>query len=419
MHAHLIERGEIIDSLIKVKRTQESGAAFRPAREAEMMRRTGRAPPWDSSPRHGREHLARHHRDLHVCAGALRGARRFRRGRCAGTRTPPAFISASRCRSRRISAPRAVVAAVAASKGDLGLVPASNLAGAGAVVDGARGSDGAQDHCAAAVRRARGPSGFISLVRRFAADRAGRGDQGRRDVERPCRGLECCGRARFDSPWPKFSQSRTASSMAPRCSLSLTPGHALRRSRRRHWSRPALRCAPRPSSAGTRPAIRSSHLFPICCARKRTMSASERPVPKASVLEIAAYVPGRSEAPGAAKVYKLSSNETPLGPSPKAIEAFRAASETLHYYPDGAHTALREAIARTFGLDPLRIVCGERLGRAFKLDRAGVPRHRATRRSSRSTASSSIATRRSPRVESPSWRRRGITRPTWMRFSRR
>ena len=87
------------------------------------------------------------------------------------------------------------------------------------------------------------------------------------------------------------------------------------------------------------------------------MSASDRPVPKASVLEIAAYVPGRSEAPGAAKVYKLSSNETPLGPSPKAIEAFRAASETLHYYPDGAHTALRNAIARTFGLDPLRIIC--------------------------------------------------------------
>jgi histidinol-phosphate aminotransferase len=80
-------------------------------------------------------------------------------------------------------------------------------------------------------------------------------------------------------------------------------------------------------------------------------------VPKASVLEISAYVPGRSEAPGAAKVHKLSSNETPLGPSPKAVEAFRAASEKLHYYPDGSHTALRDAIARSFGLDPMRIIC--------------------------------------------------------------
>src|SRR5204863_8539885 len=39
MHALLMERGEIIDRLIAVKQTQESGSAFRPAREAEMMRR--------------------------------------------------------------------------------------------------------------------------------------------------------------------------------------------------------------------------------------------------------------------------------------------------------------------------------------------------------------------------------------------
>ena len=39
MHALLMERGEIIDRLIAVKQTQESGSAFRPAREADMMRR--------------------------------------------------------------------------------------------------------------------------------------------------------------------------------------------------------------------------------------------------------------------------------------------------------------------------------------------------------------------------------------------
>ena len=39
MHGLLMERGEIIDRLIAVKQTQESGSAFRPAREAEMMRR--------------------------------------------------------------------------------------------------------------------------------------------------------------------------------------------------------------------------------------------------------------------------------------------------------------------------------------------------------------------------------------------
>ena len=39
MHRLLMERGEIIDRLIAVKKTQESGSAFRPAREADMMRR--------------------------------------------------------------------------------------------------------------------------------------------------------------------------------------------------------------------------------------------------------------------------------------------------------------------------------------------------------------------------------------------
>jgi len=88
------------------------------------------------------------------------------------------------------------------------------------------------------------------------------------------------------------------------------------------------------------------------------MSVSERPFPRPGVLDIEAYQPGRSHAPGAAKVHKLSSNETPLGPSPKAVEAYRAAAHTLAHYPDGGATALREAIGRTFGLDPTRIVCG-------------------------------------------------------------
>jgi histidinol-phosphate aminotransferase len=83
-----------------------------------------------------------------------------------------------------------------------------------------------------------------------------------------------------------------------------------------------------------------------------------RPQPRPGVLDIAPYVPGKSSAPGVAKVFKLSSNETPLGPSPKAIEAYRAVSERLEDYPDGTATELREAIGAAFGLDPARIVCG-------------------------------------------------------------
>jgi histidinol-phosphate aminotransferase len=88
------------------------------------------------------------------------------------------------------------------------------------------------------------------------------------------------------------------------------------------------------------------------------MIASKGPKPRPSVLEIAPYVPGKAKAGSVPAVHKLSSNETPLGASPKAIAAFKAAAEKLELYPDGAHAALREAIARRYGLDPARIVCG-------------------------------------------------------------
>src|SRR3974390_1816404 len=85
---------------------------------------------------------------------------------------------------------------------------------------------------------------------------------------------------------------------------------------------------------------------------------SAYPKPRAGVLDIEPYVPGKSSAPGVAKIFKLSSNETPLGPSPHAIAAYRAVADHLPDYPDGSATALREAIGRAFGLDPNRIVCG-------------------------------------------------------------
>jgi histidinol-phosphate aminotransferase len=91
-----------------------------------------------------------------------------------------------------------------------------------------------------------------------------------------------------------------------------------------------------------------------------TMSAAPaaRPVPRSGVLDIEAYVPGKSAAPAGVKVVKLSSNETPLGASPKAIEAYRAMAGHLEIYPDGSSTKLRAAIGAKFGLDPARLVCG-------------------------------------------------------------
>lgn len=86
--------------------------------------------------------------------------------------------------------------------------------------------------------------------------------------------------------------------------------------------------------------------------------AAPLPTPRPGVLDIDAYVPGASHVPGGLKPIKLSSNETPLGPSPKAVAAFSAAGAALERYPDGEAKALREAIAARFGLAPERIVCG-------------------------------------------------------------
>ena len=56
--------------------------------------------------------------------------------------------------------------------------------------------------------------------------------------------------------------------------------------------------------------------------------------------------------------YKLSSNETPFGPSPKAVEAYKAAANNLALYPDGSASTLRQVIGKHYGILPDRIVCG-------------------------------------------------------------
>src|SRR5215468_10301825 len=86
--------------------------------------------------------------------------------------------------------------------------------------------------------------------------------------------------------------------------------------------------------------------------------AQTGPAPQPGILKISPYVPGESSVPGGVTPIKLSSNETPLGPSPKAVAAYKAGADELHRYPDGAVLALRRAIAKLYGLDAERIVCG-------------------------------------------------------------
>ncbi|MFT5470405.1 MAG: histidinol-phosphate aminotransferase [Verrucomicrobiales bacterium] len=72
------------------------------------------------------------------------------------------------------------------------------------------------------------------------------------------------------------------------------------------------------------------------------------------------------------EILKLASNENPLGPSPKAVEAMKAAAEVAHIYPDGGGWKLRNAIAEKFGLERENVVIGngsneviELVGHAF------------------------------------------------------
>ncbi len=85
---------------------------------------------------------------------------------------------------------------------------------------------------------------------------------------------------------------------------------------------------------------------------------SDRPTPQPGVMKIASYVPGSSHAAKGVEPVKLSANESPLGASPKAIEAYKAAAGKLAIYPDGSSKDLRAALGEVHGLDPERLVVG-------------------------------------------------------------
>jgi histidinol-phosphate aminotransferase len=93
------------------------------------------------------------------------------------------------------------------------------------------------------------------------------------------------------------------------------------------------------------------------------------PVPRAGVMDLPAYVGGRESVEGVANPYKLSANENPLGPSPKAIAAIQALAENGNFeiYPDGGAQALRAKLAEVHGLKAEQIVCGNGSGDVLQL----------------------------------------------------
>src|SRR5882762_7172287 len=102
-------------------------------------------------------------------------------------------------------------------------------------------------------------------------------------------------------------------------------------------------------------------------------------VANAQLRQLAVYQPGKPIEETARemgipphKIVKLASNENPLGPSPKAVKAMRAALDQAHLYPDGGGSNLREALAAKLNLARENIILGngsneviEFLGHAF------------------------------------------------------
>lgn len=78
---------------------------------------------------------------------------------------------------------------------------------------------------------------------------------------------------------------------------------------------------------------------------------------KSYIQSLPAYKPAKLIGGPSAELIKLSSNENPLGPSPKAVAAIRAASDSIHRYPDSGAAALREALAAQVGMAPEYVTC--------------------------------------------------------------
>jgi histidinol-phosphate aminotransferase len=93
------------------------------------------------------------------------------------------------------------------------------------------------------------------------------------------------------------------------------------------------------------------------------VSPSVRELAKPHVRDLEPYPPGKpirevERELGLASAIKLASNESPIGPSPRAIEALQAALPELHRYPDGSCFYLRQALAKKLGVSPQGLIFG-------------------------------------------------------------
>ncbi len=90
-------------------------------------------------------------------------------------------------------------------------------------------------------------------------------------------------------------------------------------------------------------------------------------LPKPIKFEVERYIGGLSQFKKIDNPIKLSANESALGPSPKAIQAFEKDKDKIFKYPESESNSLREVLSEKFNIDPKRIICGSGSDQIFDL----------------------------------------------------
>ena len=84
-------------------------------------------------------------------------------------------------------------------------------------------------------------------------------------------------------------------------------------------------------------------------------------------MKVERYIGGLSQFKKIDNPIKLSANESALGPSPKAIQAFEKDKDKIFKYPESESNSLREVLSEKFNIDFKRIICGAGSDQIFDL----------------------------------------------------
>ncbi len=90
-------------------------------------------------------------------------------------------------------------------------------------------------------------------------------------------------------------------------------------------------------------------------------------LPKPIKFKVERYIGGLSQFKKIENPIKLSANESALGPSPKAIQAYENEKKRIFKYPESESNSLREVLSEKFDIDPKRIICGSGSDQIFDL----------------------------------------------------